>query len=197
MSQTAAHLMDHVIPHVPMRQWVLSLPIPLRVLLAAQPELVTLVLQVMQRVVTRHLLHHAGLKASYRGRANSGRNVGCRPNRGAATVQTPIPSPPDQHRPPAHQGVTWAAGRPKRPRGQEAKRPFEIPRRDANSDVARFAAEPSVHGSDPVVSYMARLPREAADGTKWVCKTGETNLVGSLVRAATGRTLSDYLADKL
>jgi len=30
MSQTAAHLVDHVIPHVPVRQWVLSLPIALR-----------------------------------------------------------------------------------------------------------------------------------------------------------------------
>lgn len=29
MSQTAAHLVEHVIPHVPVRQWVLSLPIPL------------------------------------------------------------------------------------------------------------------------------------------------------------------------
>ena len=63
MSQTAAHLVDHVIPHVPVRQWVLSLPIPLRVLLAAQPELVTSVLQVVQRVLTRHLLGAAGLKA--------------------------------------------------------------------------------------------------------------------------------------
>ena len=26
MAQTAAHLVDHVIPHVPVRQWVLSLP---------------------------------------------------------------------------------------------------------------------------------------------------------------------------
>ena len=34
MAQTAAHLVDHVIPHVPVRQWVLSLPIPLRLLLA-------------------------------------------------------------------------------------------------------------------------------------------------------------------
>jgi len=63
MSQTAAHLVDHVIPHVPVRQWVLSLPIPLRVLLAAQPELVTPVLQVVQRVITRHLLDTAGLCA--------------------------------------------------------------------------------------------------------------------------------------
>jgi hypothetical protein len=63
MSQTAAHLVDRVIPHVPVRQWVLSLPIPLRVLLAAQPELVTPVLQVVQRVVERRLLDHTGLKS--------------------------------------------------------------------------------------------------------------------------------------
>ena len=63
MSQTAAHLVDHVIPHVPVRQWVLSMPIPLRLLLAAQPKLVTPVLQVVHRVITRHLLGQAGLKA--------------------------------------------------------------------------------------------------------------------------------------
>ncbi len=49
MSQTAAHRVDYVIPHVPVRQWVVSLPIPLRVLPAAQPELVAPVLQVVQR----------------------------------------------------------------------------------------------------------------------------------------------------
>lgn len=63
MSQTAALLVDHVIPHVPVRQWVLSLPIALRLLLASQPELITAVLQVVQRVLTRHLLERAGLKA--------------------------------------------------------------------------------------------------------------------------------------
>jgi hypothetical protein len=51
MSQTAAHLVDDVIPQVHVPQWLLSLPIPLRCLLAAQPELVTPVLQVVQRVV--------------------------------------------------------------------------------------------------------------------------------------------------
>jgi hypothetical protein len=30
MSQTPPHLVDHVIPHVPVRQWFLSLRIPLR-----------------------------------------------------------------------------------------------------------------------------------------------------------------------
>ena len=36
-----------MIPHVPVRQWVLPLPIVLRVLLAVQPELVTPVLQMV------------------------------------------------------------------------------------------------------------------------------------------------------
>lgn len=39
MAQTAAHLVDQVILKVPVRQWVLSLSIPLRLLLAAQPQL--------------------------------------------------------------------------------------------------------------------------------------------------------------
>ena len=42
---------------------MLSLPIPLRLLLAAQPQLLTPVLQVVHRVLTRHLLEQAGLKA--------------------------------------------------------------------------------------------------------------------------------------
>ena len=66
MAQMAAHVVDHVIPHVPVRQWVLiwvmRLPIPLRPLLAAQPKLVTPVLQVAHRVITPHLLGQAGLK---------------------------------------------------------------------------------------------------------------------------------------
>ena len=47
----------------PVRQWVLiwvmRLPIPLRLLLAAQPKLVTPVLQVVHRVITQHLLSQA------------------------------------------------------------------------------------------------------------------------------------------
>ncbi|MBE0547975.1 MAG: transposase, partial [Rubrivivax sp.] len=54
---------------MPVRQWVLSLPIPLRLLLAAQPKLLTPVLQVVHRVITRFLLGQAGLKAAD---ANSG-----------------------------------------------------------------------------------------------------------------------------
>ena len=63
MAQTAAHLVDHVLPHVPVRQWVLALPIPLRLLLAAQPKLLTPVLRVVHRMNTRFLLKQAGVKA--------------------------------------------------------------------------------------------------------------------------------------
>ena len=85
MAQTAAHLVDHALalppgrspgtnsppdcscpgslPRVPVRQWVLSLPIPLRLLLAAQPKRVTPVLQVVHRAITCFLLDQAGLKA--------------------------------------------------------------------------------------------------------------------------------------
>ena len=52
-----------MIPHVPVRQWVPSLPIPLRRLLAGQPKRVTPVLQAVHRVIARFLLDQAGLKA--------------------------------------------------------------------------------------------------------------------------------------
>ena len=63
MAQSAAHLVEHVIPRVPVRQWVLSLPIPLRLQLAAQPLPVTLVLQVVHRVISSHLPEQTGPKA--------------------------------------------------------------------------------------------------------------------------------------
>ena len=77
MSHTAAHLVDRVIPRMPVRQWVLSLPISLRVLLAARPELVTPVLQVVQRVLTRHLLGPLR-DAPLKGRCLSPRSNLCR-----------------------------------------------------------------------------------------------------------------------
>ena len=48
---------------MPVCQWVLALPIPLRLLLATQSKLVKPLLQVVHRVITRHLLGPADLKA--------------------------------------------------------------------------------------------------------------------------------------
>src|SRR3546814_6215213 len=60
---------------------------------------------------------------------------------------------------------------------------------DPKSDVAQFNLQAPVPGEDITVSYMKRLPREAPAGSKWVYKTGETNLIGVLVSSATGKTL--------
>jgi CubicO group peptidase (beta-lactamase class C family) len=68
---------------------------------------------------------------------------------------------------------------------------------DRNSDVARFNEHKAEPGIDVTVSYMRTLPREAPAGTKWVYKTGETNLIGVLVSKATGKTLSNYLSEKI
>ena len=50
---------------------------------------------------------------------------------------------------------------------------------------------------DATVSYMRGLGREAAPGTKWVYKTGETHLLGVLVSSATGQPLAEYLSSKI
>ena len=68
---------------------------------------------------------------------------------------------------------------------------------DPKSDVALFNMHKAEKGMDVTVSYMRNLPREAPAGTKWVYKTGETNLIGVLVSSATKKTLSAYLSEKL
>jgi CubicO group peptidase (beta-lactamase class C family) len=68
---------------------------------------------------------------------------------------------------------------------------------DPKSDVAMFNNHIAEKGVDVTVSYMRKLPREAPAGTKWVYKTGETNLIGVLVSSATKKKLSDYLSEKV
>ncbi|MGA9111590.1 MAG: serine hydrolase domain-containing protein [Smithella sp.] len=68
---------------------------------------------------------------------------------------------------------------------------------DPKSDVALFNAHKAEPGVDVTVSYMRKLKREVPPGTKWVYKTGETNLIGVLVSSATGKNLSDYLSEKV
>lgn len=62
MAETAAHLVEEVIPELPVRQWVLSLPIPLRYLLASHPQLLGPVLNVVHRAVSGLLPKKAGIK---------------------------------------------------------------------------------------------------------------------------------------
>ncbi len=64
MVETAAQLVDHVLPRVPVRQWVVSFPWPLRLLFAAHPELLTRVLGVVTRALSTAVVKRAGLTRS-------------------------------------------------------------------------------------------------------------------------------------
>lgn len=48
-----------------------------------------------------------------------------------------------------------------------------------------------------ILRYVASLPRAAEPGAVWNYSTGETHVVGALVRAATGAWLADYLSEKI
>ena len=63
MIETSAHLVDHVIPDVPVRQWVLSFPWPLRLLFASRPDALGRCLAVIVRAIQTDLTRRAGLTA--------------------------------------------------------------------------------------------------------------------------------------
>jgi len=68
---------------------------------------------------------------------------------------------------------------------------------DLNSDVAKVGLSILEPGVNPVVSYMRKLPREAAPGTKFVYKTGETDLAGILLSNAVHKPMAEYLSEKI
>lgn len=68
---------------------------------------------------------------------------------------------------------------------------------DPASEVARMLVEAPEPGLDATVSFMRRLPREAEPGTRWHYNSGETSLIGVVLRRAIGRDLAGYLSDKV
>ena len=60
MADSAALLVDEILPHQPMRQWVLSVPFPLRLLFASQPAVMGKVLGIVYRAIATHLTRKAG-----------------------------------------------------------------------------------------------------------------------------------------
>ena len=62
MAETAALLSDEVFPDVPLRQWVISFPFPLRYLFAAHPQAMGKVLGIVYRAISTHLVHKARLQ---------------------------------------------------------------------------------------------------------------------------------------
>ena len=61
MAQTAAHLVDHVIPPVPVRQWVISVPKRLRGFLADRPHAIAALTKIFLDEIERLLRAAAGV----------------------------------------------------------------------------------------------------------------------------------------
>ena len=61
MAETAALLVDEVLPEQPLRQWVLSVPYALRFLFATRPAIMGRVLAIVYRTIAAHLINKAGV----------------------------------------------------------------------------------------------------------------------------------------
>ena len=59
MAQTAAHLVECVIPWVPTRQWVVSVPVPLRYWMAASQDLTAQVHTIIRTTIGQYYVHKA------------------------------------------------------------------------------------------------------------------------------------------
>ena len=71
--------------------------------------------------------------------------------------------------------------------------------RDPKSDVNQLGilAGRGRGSGDPLIDYMAKLPREALPSNHFVYKTGETDLIARLVSLATHKHLADYLSERI
>lgn len=69
---------------------------------------------------------------------------------------------------------------------------------DPESDLAKFFSERAVpEGVDPTLAYMRTLRRAAPPGERWHYSTGETALVGVLLRRAVGGSLAALLSESI
>jgi len=71
MSELAAHLVDRVLPRVPVRQWVFTVPVPVRYQLAFDAALTRAVLRVFLRTVFGWLRHAAARQGVLGGRCGA------------------------------------------------------------------------------------------------------------------------------
>jgi hypothetical protein len=61
MSETAAHLVDSVLPRVPIRQWVLSFPFQIRLCLAVRPKIMAKALEITNSAISTYYQKKVGL----------------------------------------------------------------------------------------------------------------------------------------
>jgi hypothetical protein len=72
MAQTAAHLVERVIPWVSTRQWVVSVPMPLRYWMAASKELTATVHTIIRTTIGQYYVNQAVTRGVARAKAHPG-----------------------------------------------------------------------------------------------------------------------------
>ena len=72
MAQMAAHLVERVIPWVPTRQWVVSVPVPLRDWTASSPDLTAKVHTIIRRTIAQYYVNQAVACGVPRGKVHAG-----------------------------------------------------------------------------------------------------------------------------
>lgn len=68
---------------------------------------------------------------------------------------------------------------------------------DHNSDVAQMYLKPCEGHEPHILTYMKSLRAADEPGKKFNYSTGETDLLGILIQQATGKSLAEYLSEKI
>jgi CubicO group peptidase (beta-lactamase class C family) len=68
---------------------------------------------------------------------------------------------------------------------------------DPSSDRRKMLDLQTQQRPGALLRFMATLPRAARPGTEWNYNTGETYVLGAVVRAAVKRPLSQFLSEKI
>lgn len=68
---------------------------------------------------------------------------------------------------------------------------------DPKSDVAQMYQNPCINDEAHILTYMKNLKQIHKAGSKWNYSTGETDLVGILIQKASGKSLAEYLSEKI
>src|SRR5262249_43502445 len=72
MAQTAAHLVEQVLPWVPTRQWVVSVPIPLRYWMASSQDLTAKVHTIIRTTIGQYYVNQAVTQGHERANVHPG-----------------------------------------------------------------------------------------------------------------------------
>src|SRR5256712_11594279 len=72
MAQTAGHLVEQVIPWVPVRQWVVSVPMPLRYWMAASQDLTATVHTIIRTTIAQYYVNQAVTRGMERQKVQPG-----------------------------------------------------------------------------------------------------------------------------